>query len=88
TGPTSTQTGTGADKIARSTIIVENGERIAFIGATTQLEPLLTTLGNVTVDGFTGRDEIRLLADQINAEVDRVLAANPGLNKVIVGTHL
>ena len=88
TGPTSTQTGTGADKIARSTIIVENGERIAFIGATTQLEPLLTTLGNVTVDGFTGRDEIALLASQINAEVDRVLAANPGLNKVIVGTHL
>ncbi|AWI86988.1 nuclease [Methylobacterium sp. DM1] len=88
TGPTSTQTGTGADKIAKSTILVENGERIAFIGATTQLEPLLTTLGNVTVDGFTGRDEIALLASQINAEVDRVLAANPGLNKVIVGTHL
>ena len=88
TGPTSTQTGTGADKIARSTVIVENGEKIAFIGATTQLEPLLTTLGNVTLDGFTGRDEIALLASQINAEVDRVLAANPGLNKVIVGTHL
>ena len=88
TGPTSTQTGTGADKIARSTIIEENGERIAFIGATTQLEPLLTTLGNVTLDGFSGQDNIRLLADQINAEVDRVLAANPGINKVIVGTHL
>jgi predicted extracellular nuclease/2',3'-cyclic-nucleotide 2'-phosphodiesterase (5'-nucleotidase family) len=88
TGPTSTQTGTGADKIAKSTIITENGEKIAFIGATTQLEPLLTTLGNVTLDGFTGRDEIALLAQQINAEVDRVLAANPGLNKVIVGTHL
>jgi predicted extracellular nuclease/2',3'-cyclic-nucleotide 2'-phosphodiesterase (5'-nucleotidase family) len=88
TGPASTQTGTGADKIAKSTIITENGEKIAFIGATTQLEPLLTTLGNVTLDGFTGRDEIALLAQQINAEVDRVLAANPGLNKVIVGTHL
>lgn len=88
TGPTSTQTGTGADKLAKSTIITENGERIAFIGATTQLEPLLTSLGNVTVDGFSGRDDIALLAQQINAEVDRVLAANPGLNKVIVGTHL
>ena len=88
TGPTSTQTGTGADKIAKSVVITENGEKIAFIGATTQLEPLLTTLGNVTLDGFTGRDEIALLAQQINAEVDRVLAANPGLNKVIVGTHL
>ncbi|KMO39732.1 5'-nucleotidase [Methylobacterium variabile] len=88
TGPTSTQTGTGADKIAKSTIITENGEKIAFIGATTQLEPLLTTLGNVTLEGFTGKDEIALLAQQINAEVDRVLAANPGLNKVIVGTHL
>nr|WP_207546506.1 5'-nucleotidase C-terminal domain-containing protein [Methylobacterium indicum] len=88
TGPTSTQTGTGADKIAKSVVITENGEKIAFIGATTQLEPLLTTLGNVTLDGFTGRDEIALLAQQINAEVDRVLAANPGLDKVIVGTHL
>ena len=88
TGPTSTQTGTGADKIAKSTILVENGEKIAFIGATTQLEPLLTTLGNVTLDGFTGRDEIALLANQINAEVDRVLSLNPDVNKVIVGTHL
>ena len=88
TGPTSTQTGTGADKIAKSTILVENGEKIAFVGATTQLEPLLTTLGNVTVDGFNGQDNIALLAQQINAEVDRVLAANPDLNKVIVGTHL
>ncbi|MBX9931126.1 MAG: 5'-nucleotidase C-terminal domain-containing protein [Methylobacterium sp.] len=88
TGPTSTQTGTGADKIARSTIITENGERIAFIGATTQIDPLISSLGNVTVDGFSGRDDIPLLAQQINAEVDRVLAANPGINKVIVGTHL
>ncbi|MCJ2083791.1 5'-nucleotidase C-terminal domain-containing protein [Methylobacterium sp. J-090] len=88
TGPTSTQTGTGADKIARSTILVENGEKIAFVGATTQIEPLLTTLGNVTVDGFSGRDDIPLLAQQINAEIDRVLAANPDVNKVIVGTHL
>jgi 2',3'-cyclic-nucleotide 2'-phosphodiesterase (5'-nucleotidase family) len=88
TGPTSTQTGTGADKIAKSTILVENGEKIAFVGATTQLDPLLSTLGNVTVDGFTGRDEIALLAQQINAEVDRVLSLNPDLNKVIVGTHL
>ena len=88
TGPTSPQTGTGADKIAKSTIITENGERIAFIGATTQIDPLISSLGNVTVDGFNGADNIPLLAQQINAEVDRVLAANPGLNKVIVGTHL
>ncbi|MFF8802830.1 MULTISPECIES: ExeM/NucH family extracellular endonuclease [unclassified Methylobacterium] len=88
TGPNSTQTGTGADKIAKSTILVENGEKIAFVGATTQLEPLLTTLGNVTLDGFTGQDNIALLAQQINAEIDRVLAANPDVNKVIVGTHL
>ncbi|WP_244474911.1 bifunctional metallophosphatase/5'-nucleotidase [Methylobacterium sp. Leaf99] len=88
TGPASTQTGTGADKIARSAILVENGEKIAFVGATTQVEPLLTTLGNVTVDGFDGRDNIPLLAQQINAEIDRVLAANPDVNKVIVGTHL
>ncbi|POR43376.1 hypothetical protein CRT23_07660 [Methylobacterium sp. V23] len=88
TGPASTQTGTGADKIAKSTILVENGEKIAFVGATTQLEPLLTTLGNVTLDGFNGQDDIALLASQINAEIDRVLAANPDVNKVIVGTHL
>ena len=88
TGPTSTQTGTGADKIAKSTIITENGECIAFIGATTQVEPLITSLGRVTVDGFSGRDDMQLLANQINAEVDRVLAANPDIRIVIVGTHL
>ncbi|GJD86923.1 hypothetical protein BHAOGJBA_0421 [Methylobacterium hispanicum] len=88
TGPTSTETGTGSDKLARSTIITENGERILFVGATTQLEAQLTSLGNVTLDGVSGRDDMRALADQINAEVDRQLAANPGLNKVIVGTHL
>ncbi|MFC6775212.1 hypothetical protein [Methylobacterium gregans] len=88
TGPTTTQTGTGSDKLARSTIITENGERILFVGATTQLEAQLTSLGNVTLDGVSGRDDMRALADQINAEVDRQLAANPGLNKVIVGTHL
>jgi len=88
TGPNTTQTGTGADKVAKSTILVENGEKIAFVGATTQVLPLLSSTGNVTVDGFTGRDEIRALADQINAEVDRLLAADPDLNKVIVGTHL
>ena len=88
TGPTTTQTGTGADKIAKSTVIEENGERILFVGATTQLNPLLTSLGNVTIDGFSGRDDIPLLAQQINAEIDAALAANPGINKVIVGTHL
>ena len=88
TGPTTTQTGTGSDKIARSTIIEENGERILFVGATTQLEAQLTSLGNVTLDGVSGRDDMRALADQINAEVDRQLAANPGIRIVVAGTHL
>ncbi|WP_244475643.1 ExeM/NucH family extracellular endonuclease [Methylobacterium sp. Leaf466] len=87
-GPTSTNTGTGADRIAKSTILTENGERIAFVGATTQINPLISSLGNVTVDGFNGADNIPLLAEHINAEVDRVLAANPDIDKVIVGTHL
>jgi 2',3'-cyclic-nucleotide 2'-phosphodiesterase (5'-nucleotidase family) len=88
TGPTSTQTGVLADKIAKSTVITENGERILFVGATTQINPLITSLGAITVEGFSGRDDIPLLAQQINAEIDSGLAANPGINKVIVGTHL
>ncbi|MGU3538106.1 5'-nucleotidase C-terminal domain-containing protein [Methylobacterium sp. A54F] len=88
TGPTATETGTGSDKIARSTVLTENGERILFVGATTQLEAQLTSLGNVSLDGVAGRDDMRALADQINAEVARQLAANPDINKVIVGTHL
>ncbi len=88
TGPTSTRTGVLEDKIAKSTVITENGERILYVGATTQVLPLISSTGNVTVEGFSGRDDIPLLATQINAEIDRALAANPGINKVIVGTHL
>ena len=88
TGPGTSQTGTGADKIAKSTIIEENGERILYVGATTQLLPLISSTGNVQVIGFNGQDNMALLAQQINAEIDAALAANPGLNKVIVGTHL
>lgn len=87
-GPSSTGTGTGADKIAKSTIITENGEQIAVIGATTQILPNISSPGKVTVEGSPGADNIPLLAQQINAEVARVLAANPGLDKVIVSTHL
>ncbi len=88
TGPTSTETGTGSDKLARSTIITENGERILFVGATTQLEAQLTSLGKRSPSTASrARDDMRALADQINAEVDRQLAANPCHTRS-VGTHL
>lgn len=88
TGPDSAATGTGSKKIASSTIIEENGEKIGVIGATTQILPSISSVGGVTVDGNPATDDIALLAEQINAEVARVKAANPGLDKIIVMSHL
>ncbi|WP_342641329.1 choice-of-anchor I family protein [Rhodoligotrophos ferricapiens] len=73
--------------IAPSTIITENGEKIAVIGATTQMLPVISSPGGVSVDGGTG-DDMALLAAQINAEVERLKEANPDLNKIIVTSHL
>ncbi|MFC0217734.1 5'-nucleotidase C-terminal domain-containing protein [Pseudochelatococcus lubricantis] len=76
-----------AKKIAPSTVITEGGEKIAIVGATTQALATISSPGDTKVIGATG-DDIALLAQQINAEVARILAADPTINKVIVQSHL
>ena len=71
------------------TIITENGERIGVIGATTQLQASITTLGGVTVldpAGDGGRDNTTELATIIQGYADQLTAQ--GVNKIVVLSHL
>ncbi|MGI6244410.1 MAG: 5'-nucleotidase C-terminal domain-containing protein [Pseudochelatococcus sp.] len=74
-------------KIAPSTIITQGTEKIAVVAATTQGLSRISSPGDTKVIGATS-DDIPLLAEQINAEVARILAADPTINKVIVASHL
>ncbi len=74
-------------KIAPSTVITKGGEKIAVVAATTQGLATISSPGDTKVIGATNND-IPLLAQQINAEVARILAADPSINKVIVSSHL
>ncbi|MGV6872487.1 5'-nucleotidase C-terminal domain-containing protein [Pseudochelatococcus sp. B33] len=76
-----------AKKIAPSTVITKGGEKIAVVAATTQALASISSPGDTKVIGANG-DNIPLLAEQINAEVARILAADPTINKVIVSSHL
>lgn len=74
-------------KIAPSTIITKGGEKIAVVAATTQGLATISSPGDTKVIGATTND-IPLLAQQINAEVARLLASDSSINKVIVSSHL
>lgn len=76
-----------AKKIAPSTIITKGDEKIAVVAATTQALATISSPGDTKVIGASNND-IPLLAEQINAEVARLLAADPTINKVIVSSHL
>lgn len=75
------------NKIAASTIITVNGERIGVVGATT---PTLDTISSPGGVGVLPEDsgDIEALAAEIQADVDALLAANPDINKVILLAHM
>jgi len=80
-------------KIAASTIITVNGEKIGVVGVTTPILRSISSPGNVEVTpspfGSTPTNaELDALAAVIQADVDSLLAANPDLNKVILMAHL
>jgi 2',3'-cyclic-nucleotide 2'-phosphodiesterase (5'-nucleotidase family) len=79
-------------KIAKSTIITVNGEKIGIIGGTTPILKSISSTGNVGVSpaDFDANDpnDIKALADILQASVDQLLQANPDLNKVILSTHM
>jgi len=67
-----------AGKIARSTVVEKDGEKIGVIGATTPDTPSVSSPGGVT---FSAQ-----VADAVNAEADRLTQA--GVNKIILSSHL
>ena len=77
-GEPSLQALVAAGRIAKSTIVVENGERIGVVGATTPLLPAISSPRNVTVDPN--------VAAAVQAEIDALEAA--GVNKIVLISHL
>lgn len=64
-------------RIAKSTIIEKDGERLGVIGATTELLPTISSPRNVGVNNVLAA---------VQAEVDALEAA--GVNKIILASHL
>ena len=79
---------TSDNKLASATTVDVNGETIGVVGATTQAfnAGLISDTGGITVEGEPGGDDIDLLAEQIQADVDRL--EQNGVNKIVVQTHL
>ncbi|MEA5597415.1 choice-of-anchor I domain-containing protein [Rivularia sp. UHCC 0363] len=74
-------------KIAKSTVITVNGEKIGVVGATTPTLNRISSPGTVGVLPADSTD-INALAAEIQKSVDALLAANPDLNKVILLAHM
>jgi uncharacterized protein len=80
-------------KIAASTIITVNGEKIGVVGATTPTLGTISSPGSVGISplpfgGTPTAAELDALAAVIQADVDALLAANPDLNKVVLLAHM
>ncbi|MEB3220005.1 MAG: choice-of-anchor I family protein, partial [Nostocales cyanobacterium 94392] len=74
-------------KIAKSTVVTVNGEKIGVVGATTPTLPRISSPGTVGVLPADSTD-INALAAEIQKSVDALLAANPELNKVVLLSHM
>lgn len=81
-----------AGKIAKSTIITVNGEKIGIVGGTTPILKSISSTGNVGVSpaDFDENDpnDLQALANILQASVDQLLQTNPDLDKVILATHM
>jgi 2',3'-cyclic-nucleotide 2'-phosphodiesterase (5'-nucleotidase family) len=82
-----------ANSITGSVVFDVNGEKVGVIGATTPWLKTISSPGNVGISPapFSGTPtpaELDALAAVIQADVDALLAANPGLNKVILLAHM
>ncbi|WP_299963116.1 ExeM/NucH family extracellular endonuclease [uncultured Roseobacter sp.] len=79
-----------------SSVVIDTGptaEKIGVIGATTPLLASISSPGGVTIapgsfDGVPSEAQLDALAAEIQAEVDALLAATPGLDKVILLSHM
>ncbi|WP_404786995.1 choice-of-anchor I family protein [Altericista sp. CCNU0014] len=80
-------------KIAASSVVTVNGERIGVVGATTPTLRSISSPGSVGIApspfGSNPTDaELDALAAVIQADVDALLAANPDIDKVILLAHM
>ena len=81
------------NSLAATTVITVGGEQIGVVGATTPTLPTISSPDGVTVlpedfDGTPTAAQLDALAAEIQQDVDEMLAANPGMNKVIVLSHM
>ncbi len=80
-------------KVTSSVVIDVNGEEIGVVGATTPRLASISSVGGVFAnpspfDADPTDAQIQALADEIQLEVDALLAANEGMNKVILLAHM
>jgi 2',3'-cyclic-nucleotide 2'-phosphodiesterase (5'-nucleotidase family) len=81
------------NSITASVVFNLNGENVGVVGATTPWLKTISSPGNVGISPapFSGTPtpaELDALAAVIQADVDALIAANPGLNKVILLAHM
>ncbi len=79
-------------KIAKSTVITIGGEKIGIVGAVTPTLGGISSPGNVGVRpapfNRNNPADMQALATEIQTSVDALLAANPGMNKVVLLAHM
>ena len=80
-------------KITSSVVFTVGGEKIGVVGATTPTLRSITSAGNVAplpqpFGSPPNNAELDALAVIIQVEVNGLIAANPGMNKVIVLAHM
>lgn len=81
------------NSITSSVVFDVNGETVGVVGATTPWLRTISSPGGVGVapapfSGTPTTAELDALAAEIQADVDALIAANPGLNKVILLAHM
>lgn len=81
------------NSITSSVVFDVNGQKVGVVGATTPWLRTISSPGSVGIapTSFSGPPtaaELDALAAEIQADVDALIAANPGLNKVILLSHM
>jgi len=82
-----------ARTVTSSVVLVQGGELIGLVGATTPTLDFISSPGALGVfpeifDGDPTPEQLDALAAIIQAEVDALLDANPTMNKVILQAHM
>ncbi|MEL6855774.1 MAG: 5'-nucleotidase C-terminal domain-containing protein [Cyanobacteria bacterium J06607_13] len=81
------------NSIAATTVIDVNGQKVGVVGATTPTLHNISSPGELKVlpeefDGDPTPQQIDALVKTIQKDVDELLAANPGMNKVVLLSHM